>query len=295
MRLIPPETLRTLYAKSDAHGAWHTVAHAALLVAGGALIQMGRGEWWLPLAFVLQGLFVVSLFGAMHEAVHDSAFRTRWLNRALARLAGLGILFDATYYRRFHFEHHRYAQDPLRDPELLTAPPPRTRAEYWLRATALPYWWTRISNLVDLSRGRFEKLPFIPVTAHAEITRSVRWTAAALAALFFGSLAVGSDILLWCWLVPLVLGLPFLRLYLLTEHTGCSEDDNGLTNTRTTISVWPVRFLMWNLPYHAEHHLYPSIPFHRLPDTHRWLGAHLRHVAPGYVSTNRSLYPSRRA
>jgi len=295
MRLIPPATLRTLYAKSDAHGAGRTAAHAALLVAGGALIQIARGEWWLPFALVVQGLFVVSLFGAMHEAVHDSAFRSRWLNRALARVAGLGILFDATYYRRFHFEHHRYAQDPLRDPELLTAPPPRTRGEYWLRATALLYWRARFSNLIELSRGRFEQLPFIPATAHAEITRSMRWTAVTLIALLVGSIASGTDVLLWCWLLPLALGLPFLRLYLLTEHTGCSEDDNGLTNTRTTISVWPVRFLMWNLPYHAEHHLYPSIPFHRLPDTHRWLRSHLRHVASGYVSTNRSLYPSRRA
>ena len=24
-----------------------------------------------------------------------------------------------------------------------------------------------------------------------------------------------------------------------------------------------VRLLMWNMPFHAEHHLYPFIPFHR--------------------------------
>ena len=44
-----------------------------------------------------------------------------------------------------------------------------------------------------------------------------------------------TDALLWYWLIPLAFGLPLLRLYLLTEHTGCSEDDDGLTNTRTTI------------------------------------------------------------
>jgi fatty acid desaturase len=45
-------------------------------------------------------------------------------------------------------------------------------------------------------------------------------------------------------------------------------DRNGLTNTRTTLSNAVVRLLMWNMPYHAEHHLYPSIPCHRLADAH---------------------------
>jgi fatty acid desaturase len=111
-----------------------------------------------------------------------------------------------------------------------------------------------------------------------------------LAVLALASTALRTDALLWHWLLPLALGLPFLRLYLLSEHTGCSENDDGLTNTRTTLSVWPVRFLMWNLPYHAEHHLYPSIPFHRLPATHRWLRRHLGVVASGYVTVQRALY-----
>jgi fatty acid desaturase len=290
MRLIPAHALRVFYAKSDLHGTARTLAHAALLAAGVVLIAAARGTWWLPAAMLVQGLFLVSLFAAMHECVHASAFRSRRLNEIVAWLAGLGILYSATYYRQFHFAHHRYAQDPTRDPELLTAPPPRSRGEYWWRVTAIPYWKARASNLVNLSRGRFDGLDFVPATAHPEIVRSVRALAIVLAVLALGSLALQTAALLWYWLLPLALGLPFLRLYLLSEHTGCSEDDDGLSNTRTTLSIWPVRFLMWNLPYHAEHHLYPSIPFHHLPATHRWLRSHLRHVAPGYVSVQRALY-----
>ena len=290
MRLIPAHALRVFYGKSDRHGAARTLAHAALLVLGVALIFFARGTWWLPAAMLVHGLFLVSLFAAMHECVHYSAFRTRRLNEIVAWLAGLGILYSATYYRQFHFAHHRYAQDPTRDPELLTAPPPRSRGEYWWRVTAIPYWRARASNLLNLSRGRFAGLDFVPPAAHPEIVRSVRALAAVLAVLALLSLVLRTDALLWYWLLPLTLGLPFLRLYLLSEHTGCSEDDDGLSNTRTTLSIWPVRFLMWNLPYHAEHHLFPSIPFHHLPPTHRWLRPHLRHVAPGYVSVQRALY-----
>jgi fatty acid desaturase len=294
MRLIPAETLRGLYAKSDRQGAARALTHAGLLGLGAWAITASRGSWWLPAALLLQGVLVVALFAAMHECVHGSAFRTRRLNDAVAWLAGLGILFNATYYRQFHFAHHRYAQDPARDPELLTAPAPRTPTEYWRRAGALPFWRARLANLVDLPRGRFEQSPFVPPAARHEIVRSTRWMLVVLAVLLTASIVLRTAALVWYWLLPLALGLPLLRLYLLTEHTGCSEDDDGLTNTRTTISLWPVRFLMWNLPYHAEHHLYPSIPFHRLPETHRRLRSHLRVLAPGYVSTHRGIYAALR-
>jgi len=288
--LIPPEALRAIYTRSDGHGAWRTLVHAGLLAAGAIVIHRARGQWWLPAALLLQGLFVVSLFAAMHEAVHYSAFRNRRLNEIVAWLAGLGILFNATYYRQFHFAHHRYAQDPGRDPELITAPAPRSRREFLWRGSALPYWKARLANVIAMCRGRFSGLDFIPVAARPEIVRSVRAMLVVLAGLAAGSVALRSDALVWYWLLPLALGLPFLRLYLLTEHTGCTENDDALANTRTTLSVWLVRFLMWNLPYHAEHHLYPSIPFHQLPAAHRWLRPHLRVVARGYTSTVRALW-----
>jgi fatty acid desaturase len=97
------------------------------------------------------------------------------------------------------------------------------------------------------------------------------------------------------WIGPQLLGQPLLRAYLLAEHTGCSMDRNGLTNTRTTLTWAPVRLLMWNMPFHAEHHLYPSIPFFRLPAAHALIGARLARLQPGYVPWNlafvRSLAP----
>ena len=83
-----------------------------------------------------------------------------------------------------------------------------------------------------------------------------------------------------------------LRALLIVEHTGCSQDENGLTNTRTTLTSFPIRFLMWNMPYHAEHHLYPSIPFHQLPALHMRIRENLRHIAPGYVAANRTVFES---
>ena len=88
------------------------------------------------------------------------------------------------------------------------------------------------------------------------------------------------------WIGPQLLGQPPLRAYLLSEHTGCSLDRNGLTNTRTTLTNGAIRLLMWNMPYHAEHHLYPSIPFHRLADAHALIRQRLGFLQPGYVRWN---------
>jgi len=49
---------------------------------------------------------------------------------------------------------------------------------------------------------------------------------------------------------------------------------------------------MWNMPYHTEHHLFPSIPFHQLPALHEKIRARLAHVAPGYLTTNRAIFRS---
>ncbi|MEN9218280.1 MAG: fatty acid desaturase, partial [Gloeomargarita sp. DG_2_bins_126] len=91
------------------------------------------------------------------------------------------------------------------------------------------------------------------------------------------------------WLLPLAVGQPFLRLILIAEHTGCSQNNHPLTNTRTTLTVWPVRLLMWNMPFHAEHHLCPAIPFHALPQAHLRVRNRLAHVAQGYIAANREI------
>lgn len=48
--------------------------------------------------------------------------------------------------------------------------------------------------------------------------------------------------------------------------------------------LWPVSFLVWEMPYHAEHHRHPALPFFALAAAHSHLGAHLQHVARrGYL------------
>jgi fatty acid desaturase len=44
---------------------------------------------------------------------------------------------------------------------------------------------------------------------------------------------------------------------------------------------------MWNMPFHAEHHLYPSLPFHAAPEAHALLAPQLEHIGAGYWAVHR--------
>lgn len=288
-KLIAPEELRALSRASDAKGLFQLGIHVALLAAGAALIQLSLGTWWLLPAMLLHGWFLVALFAVVHEGVHYTAFRTRWLNEAAAWLAAAPSLLNSSFYRLFHYAHHRYCQDPERDPELDPPGPPRTMAHYVVRVLGLQYWRTRAIVAWRVARGDFSGMWFIAENQRTSVARSMRLMLLLDGLLLAVPLAMGSLAPLLYWIGPIVLAQPILRAILVTEHTGCTMDANPLTNTRTTLANWIVRLVHWNMPFHAEHHLYPSIPFHALPATHRLIGARFSHVSPGYLAGNREI------
>ena len=114
--------LRGLAARSDGKGLARLAGHLALLAATGAAVLWSRGGWGLAPALVAHGIALVFLFAPLHETIHRTAFRRRWLNDAVARAAGFLLVLPADYFRAFHLQHHRFTQDPARDPER-SAPP----------------------------------------------------------------------------------------------------------------------------------------------------------------------------
>ena len=54
------------------------------------------------------------------------------------------------------------------------------------------------------------------------------------------------------------------------------------SRTRAPPCTWRlVHFFAWNMPYHAEHHAYPAVPFHALPRLHGHVKTRLANLAPG--------------
>lgn len=133
-------------------------------------------------------------------------------------------------------------------------------------------------------------VPWIPENKRAVIVTEARAYVALYALLLVASLWVSSALLLWVWLVPLVIGQFFLRPYLYAEHTGCERTRSAFQNTRTTYTGAVVKWIAWNMPYHVEHHAYPSIPFHALPKLNAIVDGEIVHRGRGYIQTTRETW-----
>ena len=113
--------------------------------------------------------------------------------------------------------------------------------------------------------------------------REARVFVAIYAAAVAVSVAAGSTALLWLWLLPRLIGEPAMRLARLSEHAGRPLTADVTENTRSFRVPAPLRLLAWNMPYHAEHHASPSVPFHALPAwRRRWTEAPA--AAGGYLA-----------
>jgi len=287
-RVLSAAELRALQTRSDARGAAHLAIHLALLAGTGWLVAIAS-EWTLLPAMLALGLVQVALFAPAHETMHQTAFASRRANTIVGWLVSCPSLLNAQFYTCFHLAHHRHTQIAGQDPEL-DARDPNDLRSYASRVLGVAYWSLRLRIVADCWRGDLRRYPYVSAAAAPRVIRSVR-----AMTLLLGGGAIGSALLFgWAtpllyWIGPQLLGQPFLRAYLLAEHTGCTLDRNGLTNTRTTLTTAAVRLLMWNMPYHAEHHLFPSIPFHRLADAHATIRNRLGFVQPGYIRWNLGL------
>ena len=273
--------LLPLSARSDAPAAWRAAGHFAAIAVVASALWFALDTWWaLPLTILL-GYVLAFLFTMEHETAHQTAFRTRAWNYLLGHVAGFAILLPYEYYRAFHWEHHRHTQDPERDPELAVPLPSTTAGLLWTWSGG-PILIGRLRLLVAHGvRGKVS-VPWVQPDQRPLIAREARTYLAGYLLLIGASVVAGSAAIVWLWLLPLLVGQLFLRPYLLAEHTGCAHSGDMLENTRTTYSNAAVRFFAWNMPFHAEHHAYPAVPFHALPRLNRLLARHIVHTEPGY-------------
>lgn len=288
IRSLDRETVRQLSQRSDARGFLQLAAHLGLLCATGTLVFMSRGHPWLAPALVLHGIVLSFLFCALHETIHRTAFASRWANELVAWVCGAVLMLPPEYFRCFHYTHHRFTQDPARDPEL-AQPGPSTLRSYLWRVSGLPYWHDRLTvTLRHALTGRVTE-PFIPATKATLIVREARilW-GCYLGVIALSLYAQRADALIY-WVIPALLGQPFLRLFLMAEHIGCPFSDDMLVNTRTTCTNGAVLLLAWRMPYHAEHHCVPSVPFYSLVKLNALVGSRVQVKAAGYLTLHRDL------
>lgn len=281
LALVPPDQRAALTERTNGPGLRHLAGHLGAILALGGLIAAGMPGWWVLL--LPQGVLITFLFALEHEATHRTPFRSPWLNEAVGRLCGVLLVLPFEWFRAFHLAHHRWTNLPGQDPELAGAKPESLHAWLW-HVSGLPYWVAEVRLMVALVAGRVTD-GFVASGARGRVVAEARWMAAVYA--LAGLSLLWSPVVLWVWVIPALLGQPFLRLYLLAEHGDCPKVANMFQNTRTTFTTGLVRWLAWNMPYHVEHHVWPMVPFHRLAQVHGLMREEVQVTAEGYGAFTR--------
>ena len=286
------EQIHALMKRESTLGLRRFVIQFGLFLAAAVLMTFAFEQNLLlwALGAIVFALGVCPMFAVSHETVHRTAFSSRWANDGVAIVSSIATFYVPEWFRHFHFGHHRYTHDPTRDPEL--APFGVTMPSF---TGNLPMY---ISFLTGMALVIFKittmcllalPLPKSFLSKHmvyvdSKVVGRIQWQA-RLCVLFHAAWLVPG--FLWypglaSILLAQLLGHGMLAVFLAAEHGGLPHEGTVLERTRTTITNGFVRYLMWNMPYHTEHHAYPAVPWHALPDLHRLMEGEIVHVVPGY-------------
>lgn len=192
------------------------------------------------------------------------------MNNVVYHIASFMIVRNPIAWRWSHARHHTDTIIVCCDPETAAMRPPAA-ARMLLNFIELPDMYAGINRMLLSAFGKLdpEEATFIPDNEAPKVLFVARvWTAIYVATI---TLAVATQSIL-----PLmVIGFP--RLYgawhfIMTgylQHAGLADNvlDHRL-NSRTVLMNPISRFIYWNMNYHIGHHMFPMVPFNRLPELH---------------------------
>jgi len=282
--IISRGRLKPFTKRTDRHGLIYLGGHMSIIFGTGYLVYLATGTGWLIPAMLLHGVMLGHLFAPMHECSHGTAFRTRWLNETVHWITGILIVWPPTYFRYDHTGHHTHAQEMDKDPQFVL-PSPSSWMDYVYYVTATQLWIKNIGWILRHSMGRIRPFnrQFVPEDQLPKIFLEARVMLAIYVGLAVVSIALETWAVAIYWAIPTVIGVPVARALRVADHTGCTEGKLDLRTYARTVKTDPLtRFLCWNMPYHCEHHLAPSVPFHALPALHAEVGHEMNPVDKGY-------------
>jgi fatty acid desaturase len=218
----------------------------AVLLGNFALYQSSP----LPLAvhILLSIVAIHFAFTVWHEGVHQTVSENRWLNDAVGILGAFPYMAPFYVEKWFHLQHHALL-NRRDDPNFLYMDGP-----YW----QIPFRYVRIlryarQRMRDDPRSRGQKIAdALPIAVVASI---------------YGFAAVQGMILdvVLLWFVPAVVSKLIMDWYInYLPHVGLPP--HRFRGTRIIDVPWLTVALLGH-NYHAIHHLWPAIPWHRYRTT----------------------------
>ena len=282
------KALKRIAARSDRPGQLYLAKWALALALSGALVWASLGTLWVwPAMFVHGVLLAVPSYAFSHEAAHGTAFRSRWLNETVLWITSLLYMEEPLHRRYTHTNHHTHTWHVGKDSQMPFDTPMRFSG--WLtEITGFGLLRFHVQVFLRLATNRYSDTMrmVVPEVEFPAMTRNAR-VMLAIYALIAAAPFAGIWWPVWLLAVPRVLGAPVMLLFTLIQHVELQENSPSiLESTRSFRGSWLTSFLYMNMNNHVEHHLYPQVPFHALPDLARAVEAQVPAPDPGFFRTN---------
>ncbi|WP_020394451.1 fatty acid desaturase family protein [Thiolinea disciformis] len=268
---IPRKRLKELMQRSDGPATHDTVLWlGSMLVFASCGIALW-GTWWALPFFMAYGVLYGSAGDSRwHECSHGTAFKTAWKNDLVYQIACFMMMRNPVTWKWSHARHHTDTLIVGRDIEIAVKRPPNLCLIALSFIGVIDVYHAMKTMLMNATgHMRAEDKDYVPENEWSKIYQVARIWTAIYTVTIATSLSVGS------WLPLVLIGLP--RIYgawhhVLTgliQHAGLAEDtlDHRL-NSRTCYMNPVSQFIYWNMNYHLEHHMFPMVPYHRLPELH---------------------------
>lgn len=208
---------------------------------------------------------------AAHGALHPDAKLADWVSDVLC-------VSGVERYRKYHLQHHKFAQQ-VEDPDLgLSAPFPITRASLKRKIvrdlTGQTWFKQRFGDFQKKLGARKPGEPAPPIV-WAEIVKQRRWLLVNASVILLTSLAGYWWAWFALWLLPRATWqMMITRFRNIAEHALVAKaEPDPLRHARSTRANWFERIIIapYYVNYHCEHHMFMHVPCWNLPRVQRLL------------------------
>lgn len=238
------------FAQFRRHSGFYFVYDSVYLAAAIALIAgltlsgyrapVTELAWWQPALLPIATYFAILAHVFIHNASHGNFPKA--INRFVGEVCGVIVVTKFASWEIVHRRHHRYSDDPLRDPH------PATR-RYWPYALA-----TLINVEKQLQQAYFDIYGDTPEARRHERIRAVLSfvSGAVIFAAWF--VVLGAPLFLVLFVPATVLAALFVIFF---NWAGHNAHVKGATIEPTNIDTgifWLLNRLFFGIFYHGNHH-----------------------------------------
>ena len=254
--------------------AWPTIAFTAVVVSAfiGCMALFAGGLLSPWLAFLACSVLTYMSYTPLHEAAHGNIHgrndKLKWVNDLCGYLVAPIIAIPYASHRIEHFTHHRYTNQPDKDPDFAVSG--MRKGPIAVIITGLRFLWVQNSFFAKqgwASASVKERAIYV-----MELALSVGWRVAYLS-------LVDQPGAVYVVMLGYFTGGLFTAYWFAYRPHHPYDNTERYRNTNSLIMpTWmkPVEWFWLGQNLHSIHHLFPRVPFYKYHALHRDIEPTLR-------------------